>query len=91
MLVNPPFATLLMLKMLDGIGHVDRPPLKLQFLQGVIKYAARWPNERTSFAVFLITRLLSDPHEGRLNRPLTENDLGCISIKRALTLFDDSL
>ncbi len=67
MLVESPFASQLMLKMLDGIAEIDQTPIKLQFLQRRVKHSACRSDEGTSFSVFLISRLLANHHESRGN------------------------
>jgi hypothetical protein len=71
-----------MLKMLYGIGHVDRPAVETNFIQSLIEDAAGWPDKRAS-PVFLSARLFADHQDGCRRRSFAANQLRRIEAQRA--------
>jgi hypothetical protein len=81
--VEAPFAALLVLKVLDGIGDIDCTTVKPGLLQCPIEDTPSRPNEGMAFSVFHITRLFADHHQLCICRALAEDSLGGMSKKRA--------
>ena len=81
--VEAPFAALLVLKMLNGIGDVDYTTVKPGPFQGAIEDTASRPNEWAAFPVFRIARLFTNHHQPGMCRALAEDGLSGMTIKRA--------
>src|SRR5580692_9492429 len=59
LLVDTPLPALFELKVFDGVGDVDRRSIDPGFLQRAVEQAAGRPDERTTLAIFLVTRLFA--------------------------------
>ena len=74
--VNPPFATLSRIEMLDHISDIDLVACYAGGHKGFIEQLSGRPDERMAIEVFLIAGLLSHEHELGFHVPFAENGLG---------------
>src|SRR5689334_15186302 len=80
--MNPSFPARLPFKMFNRVGDVDLLSLDPGFLESAIHHLSRRTDERLARQIFRVSRLLADQHHGRAFRPLAENGLGRVLIKR---------
>ena len=75
-LVQPSFAALLELEMLDRVGDVNTASIHARLDKRPVKQQTCRPDERTAFPVFSISRLLADKHDLSVWRTLSKYGLG---------------
>jgi hypothetical protein len=82
-LVQPSFAALLKLEMLDRVGDVNATSIHARLDQGLVKQKTRRPDERPAFPVFSISGLLADQHDLGFWRTFSKYGLGRVFPQRA--------
>src|SRR6185312_13526200 len=65
------------------IGDVDGGAIDASLLKRRVEQRARRPDKRSAGKVLLVTRLLADKHDGRVERALAEDSLSCVAVKIA--------
>jgi hypothetical protein len=81
--VQPPFAPLLELEMLDRVRHIDALAVQAGITKGFIQQKPCRSDERSALAVFSVPGLFANEHHVCVWRPFTENGLRGVFPKRA--------
>jgi hypothetical protein len=81
--MNTALAALLILEMLDRIGHVNRSTVQSDLIQSLIENQPGWSHERPTRAVFQIAGLFANQHDSRPDRPFAEDKLRRVQIQGA--------
>ena len=76
--MNAPFAAFgrRPLKVFDNVGDIDFGAIDAGLFQRMVEQLAGRPNKRAPVAIFLITGLLANQHDGSFGSSLPENGLG---------------
>jgi hypothetical protein len=61
--------------MLDGVGDIDSAAIDASVTQRVVENLSGRPDKWPTQKILLITRLLADQHDRRMDRSLAEHDL----------------
>lgn len=81
--MEPPFASLFKLEMLDGVGDITLRAIEVRFLQARIEQPAGGADKWMALQVFFIAGLFADKHDTRIVSALAKNQLGGILVKIA--------
>jgi len=81
--MEPPFASLFKLEMLDGIGDITLRAIDVCFLQARVEQPAGGADKWMALQVFVIAGLFADKHDARIVSALAKNQLGGILVKIA--------
>ena len=74
-LMKAAFAGGLPLKVLDGVGHVDRLAIDARLDQCLVEQASGGSDKRMALEVLFIAGLLADHHYAGVSRAFTKNGL----------------
>lgn len=69
------------LEVLDGIGLIGQTRIDAGILEGTGEQSTGGADERKSFLVFTIARLLTDQHERRIASTVAEYGLGGVFVQ----------